>query len=106
MTERVDKRICIKFCLKLGHSSAVTIPMIKKAFGDDSMNEAQIKLWYRRFKDGRESVESDRRSGRPSTSRTPENVESVQAAFNENRQLTVRELEEDPGIEQTNFHRF
>jgi hypothetical protein len=36
--------------------------IIKKALGDDSMSEAQIKLWYRRFKDGRESVGSDRRS--------------------------------------------
>jgi len=75
--------------------------MIKKAFGDDSMSEAQINLWQRRFKDGRESVESDRRSGRPSTSRTPENVESVRAAINENRRLTVRELEEDLGIPRT-----
>jgi len=65
------------------------------------MSEAQIKLWYRRFKDGRESVESNRRSGRPSTSRIPENVESVRAAINKNRQLTVRELEEDLGIPRT-----
>jgi hypothetical protein len=59
--------------------------MIKKAFGDDSMRETQIKLWYRRFKDGWESVEIDPRSGRPSISRTPENVESLQAVINENR---------------------
>ena len=98
MSERVDQRICIKFCFKLGHSSAETIPMIKKAFADDSMSEAQIKLWYRRFKDSRESVESDWLSGRPSTIRTPENFESVRAAINENRRLTVRELEEDLGI--------
>jgi hypothetical protein len=38
--------------------------MIKKVFGDDSMSEAQIKLWYSCFKNGRESVESYRRSGR------------------------------------------
>jgi hypothetical protein len=75
--------------------------MIKNVFGDDSMSKAQIKLWYSRFKDGRESVESDRRSGRPSKSRTPENVESVRAASNENRRLTVRELEEDLGIPRT-----
>ena len=85
MNEQVDQRICIEFCFKLGHSSAETIPMIKKAFGDDSMSEVQIKLWYRRFKDNRESVESDRRSVRPLTSRTPENVESVWASINENR---------------------
>jgi hypothetical protein len=50
MTKRVDQRICIKFCSKLGLSSAETNQMIKKAFGDDSMSEAQIKLWYRHFK--------------------------------------------------------
>jgi hypothetical protein len=71
MTERVDQQICIKFCFTLGFSFAETIPMIKKTFGDDSVSEAQIKLWYRRFKDGRESFESNRHSGRLLTSRTP-----------------------------------
>ena len=65
------------------------------------MSEAQIKLWYQCFKDGRESDESDRCSGRPSTGRTPENVERVRAAINENRRLTVQELEEALGISRT-----
>ena len=69
--------------------TAETIHMIKKAFGDDSVGEVQIKFWYRRFKDGQESVESNPRSGRPSTGRTPENVGCVRAAINENRRLTV-----------------
>ena len=55
--------------------------MIQKAFRDDAMSAVQIKVWYKRFKDGRESVESDPHSGRPATSRTPENVEHVQAAI-------------------------
>jgi hypothetical protein len=62
-----------------------TNQMIKKAFGDDSMSEAQIKLWYQCFKHGWESVESNPHSGRPSTSRTPENVERMRAAVNKNR---------------------
>jgi hypothetical protein len=71
--------------------------MIEKAFGCDSLREAQKKLLYRRFKDAWESVESDPRSGRPST-RTIENVERVRAAINENGRLTVRELEVALGI--------
>ena len=31
MTERVEQQICIKFCVKLEHSSAATIQMIQKA---------------------------------------------------------------------------
>ena len=56
--------------------------MIQKAFRDDAMSAAQIKVWHKRFEDGRESVEIDPHSGRPATSRTPENVEHVRAAIN------------------------
>ena len=44
MTEQVEQRVCIKFCVKLEHCSAETIPMIQKAFGDDTMSAVQIKV--------------------------------------------------------------
>ena len=59
--------------------------MIQKAFGDNAMSAEQIKVWYKCFKDGQESVESDARSGRPATSRTPKNVEHVRAAINKDQ---------------------
>ena len=34
MTEQVEQGICIKFCIKLEHSSMETIQMIQKAFED------------------------------------------------------------------------
>ena len=68
--------------------------MIQKAFVDESMGITQIKAWYRRFKNGRTSVDSDPRSGRPSLTTTPENIKRV-------RRLTVRELENDLGIPKT-----
>ena len=72
--------------------------MIKKAFQDDSMSEALIKMWYKCFKEGQESIKSDPRSGRPSTSRTPKNVECVKTAINANQRLTVQELKDDHGM--------
>ena len=60
-----------------------------------------IKLWHKYFKDGWESVESETNSGRPAISRTPESVECVQAAINNDWRLTVRELEADLGIPKT-----
>ena len=94
----VEQRICIKFCVKLELSSTETIQMIHKSFGDDAMSTAQIKVWHKCFKDGRESVASDPHSGRLATSRTPENVERVQGAMNKDWQLTVWELEADLGF--------
>ena len=65
------------------------------------MSEAELKFWYRRFKEGWESVVRDPHSGRPSTSRTPKNIERVRAAIDENGRVTVRDLEEDLGIPRT-----
>ena len=54
------------------------------------MNAAQTEVWHKRFKGGPESVESDTCSGRPATSRTPENIDRVWAAINKDRRLTVK----------------
>ena len=51
--------------------------MIQKAFRDVAMSAAQVEVWRKCFKGGQKSVESDPHSGRPATSRTPENVECV-----------------------------
>ena len=75
--------------------------MIQKAFRDDATSAVQIKVRHKCFKDGWESAESDPRSGRPATSRTPESVERVRAAVNKDPQLTVRELEAHLGIPKT-----
>ena len=75
--------------------------MIQKAFGNDTVSAGQIKVWQECFKDGRESVESDPYSGRPATSRTPENVEYLWAVVHKDQRLTMRELADDLGIPKT-----
>jgi hypothetical protein len=35
-------------------------------------------MWYSRFKAGQVSVEDDKRSGQPATSKTTENVEQIE----------------------------
>lgn len=65
------------------------------------MRVSQIKVWHTRFRDGRESVESDPISGQsmvPATSRISENGKCVRSAINKDRRLIVRELEKDLGI--------
>ena len=47
MTEQVGQQISIKFCVKLEHSSVETIRMIQKAFKDDAMSAAQIKVSHK-----------------------------------------------------------
>ena len=37
-----------------------------EAFGEQALSQARTFEWFKRFKDGRESVEDDKHSGRPS----------------------------------------
>ncbi|GFY07319.1 protein GVQW3 [Trichonephila clavipes] len=68
MCENMDQRICIKFCFKLGKMGTETYEMMKTAFGDEAISRARVFEWFRRIKEGRQSVNSDPRSGRPSIS--------------------------------------
>ena len=63
--------------------------------------QTRIKEWYNRFKGGRTSVDSDSRSGQPSTTKTLDTIERVRLAIEGDRRLTVRELENDLGIPKT-----
>jgi hypothetical protein len=45
-----ERRVCIKFCFKLGNSAAKTHQMIKQAFGDDALGQTQNYDWFNRFK--------------------------------------------------------
>ena len=81
--------------------SSETIKMMQKAFGNECMSKTRIEKWYNRFKGGRTSVDSDSRSGRPSTTKTLDNIECVRLAIEGDRRLTVCELGNDLGIPKT-----
>ena len=98
MIAKQDQRICIKFCFQLGKTNSETIQMMQKASGNECMSKTRIKEWYDRYKGGRTSVDSDSRSGRPSTTKTFDNIEGVRLAIEYDRRSTVRELENNLGI--------
>jgi histone-lysine N-methyltransferase SETMAR len=62
------------------------------------MGRAQTYDWYKRFKNGRISIEDDPRSGRPSTTTDDPHVAQVRSAIRYNRRLIVREVKEDCDI--------
>ncbi|PNF20111.1 hypothetical protein B7P43_G04786 [Cryptotermes secundus] len=98
MCYTLEQRYCIKFCQKLGDTQAETVSKIQQAFGDDAMGVTQIKDWFNRFKHGRMSMDSEQRSGRPSTSRNANVIEKVRTLIMEDRRLTIRQVADEVGI--------
>jgi len=98
MCESTEQHICIKFCFKIGKPTTETYQLLQQAYGEDAIGRTQVFDWFRRFKEGRTSVESDPRSGRQSTSRNEEIIAKVRTIFRNNRRVTVRETADDCDI--------
>ena len=69
--------------------------LLQQTCGEDAIGRTQVLDWFRRFKEGRTSVESDSRSGRPSTSRNEEMIAKVRTIVRNNRRFTIREIADD-----------
>ena len=98
MCESTEQRIGIDFFFEMGKTATEKHKLFQQAYGEDAMGRAQVFDWFCRFKGGRTSVESDPRSGRPSTSRNEEMIAKLRTIFPNNSRLTVREIADGCGI--------
>jgi hypothetical protein len=69
----LKQRINIRFCAKLGKSANENLQMLTEAYDAHAMKSRVSLSGIKRFKEGREDVKDDERTGRPKTHRTDEN---------------------------------
>jgi len=93
-----EQRINMQFCFKLQKSAKETHKMLKLVYGDAAVTMKTVYKWLERFRNSCESIEDEERSGRPSKSKTQENVERVREMIRSSRRLTIREISEDLNI--------
>jgi GH24 family phage-related lysozyme (muramidase) len=55
----MEQRAVIKFCFKLGKSASETYKLLQKAYGSDSLSRSTTFERFKRFREGRESLEDD-----------------------------------------------
>ncbi|GBN90884.1 Putative uncharacterized protein FLJ37770 [Araneus ventricosus] len=88
----MEQRVNIKFCFKLGKTAKETHEMLVKV---DAVNKKCVFEWFKRFRDGKEDVKDEPRSGRPPTSTTPDNNERVRRMLADDRRLSLRMMAEE-----------
>ena len=88
--KNLEQRINIKFCVKIGKSASETLVLLTVAYSEYIMKKSSVFELHRRFKEGRECVQDDPRSGQPKTQRTDANVDRIRTLVLSDRRLGVR----------------
>ena len=91
-----EQRIDLKFLVRLGKTPTETLNLLNQVCGDNAMS--RVFKWHKRFKEGREELEEDPRSGRPSASRNDKNIELLRQKVRGDLRLTVRMIANELGI--------
>jgi len=94
----MEQRICITFCFKLNKTAPETHRKLKEAFGEQALSQARTFEWFKRSKDGRESVQDDKHSGRPSTCTTQEMIADVLEVILKDRRQTIHDVCNSVGL--------
>jgi transposase len=99
-----EMRGVIGFLFVEGVKPVEIIRRMKAQYGDNCLSRNKIKEWKDHFKKGRTSVCPEERRGRPSTSRTENNIQAVERMVQENRRITVDDTAEALNISHGSAH--
>ena len=94
----MEQRLAIKFCFKAGKSVTETLQVVNAVYGDQALSRSNVFQWYGRFRDGREDVEDNPRSGWPTECSNDNNVEKISQLLLQKRHLSLRMLADELNI--------
>ncbi|GFX81462.1 protein GVQW3 [Trichonephila clavipes] len=81
-----------------------THSLTQQAYGDSVLSRAWVFRWFKAFSEGRDSIENEPRSGRPSVSKTAENIVRIRELMLSDRRLTVRMIGKELNLNHTTIH--
>ena len=88
----LEQRGVIRFLLAESVKSCEILSRMQRQYGPSCMSRANFYKWVQAFKDGRESITDDLRSGRPVDVSTPKAVQAVEDLIKSDRRVTLDEI--------------
>ena len=77
----------------------------KKVYGDDCLSRSRIHERFKRFQEGRESLEDDERSGRPRNVVNEENAKIVREFSRKETKSSLKYVKSELGISAASIYR-
>ncbi len=102
--ERDEQRTVLKFLTNSGMSPAQSWQKLQGVFGGNSISKSTVQFWHKRFSQGQTTVAGKKRTGRPKTARSAEQIQAVSTHLGGDRRKTVRQMAEDLGMKKSSVH--
>ncbi|KAG8229823.1 hypothetical protein J437_LFUL008791 [Ladona fulva] len=99
-----EQQCAISFCFRLGHSTTGTFANFSRPTGTVFCQGRRFFGGLRNFQKKGKLIEDEPRSGRPSSSRTNENVDIIQYLVRSDRRLTIRMIGLELNLIHTTAH--
>ena len=96
--DKTEARAVIKYLQKKGMTPKEIHEDMVQTLDDDSPSYSTIKKWAAEFKQGRESIEDDPPSGRPTTSTTDDQAETTHRTVLDDRRFSIQQIASIIGI--------
>ncbi len=98
MEKTIEQLATIHFCWKADFNATKTFKIIQTVYGVSAVHHATVFHRYNGFSEGRESICDEWRSGRPTMTRTRENIARVGDILKEYHRSLYRLIAEWTGI--------
>ena len=102
--DKIEYRVVIKFLTLEGSDYKAIHERLLAVYGSAAPSLSTVSFWTREFKRGRQSLEDEERSGRPSTSMNEDNVSAVEKIVLANRRVTVEDISSQLNISVGSVH--
>jgi transposase len=102
--QQLEKWINIKFLVKLGKNGPEICQMLQQAYGEDALKRSTVFKWVLRYREDRKDPMDNKRSGRPYTSRSDENINQVHSLMLSDCRMTVQMIADEFHIGKTSVY--
>ncbi len=104
MEARVEQRSVLKFLVKGGATPMDCWRWLHEVYRGETFTPKTVRVWHKKFARGEESTKDKKRTGRPRSVRTAENIQKIQDALSDDRRVTLEELSQKVDVKPTTLH--
>ncbi len=95
---RHEQRVNLKFLCKAGFKPVECWRRLRQVFGDQTMSQTQVRVWWKRFQAWEEATRDRPKSGRPRSKRTCPNTQVIQDLISTDNRRSIRGLSMASGL--------